>query len=216
MSEARELSGRARSPDELLDELGATLESAFRNGRRRRRRLAGHRVLTVAVAIGVLGVSTAAATQTILAPAPPVPGLHGPLGILTSGTAAGAPWTLAAGRCGAGDRASLMLAQPTGGAGSPCGQLIGPPNAFYGSGTALAFGAVPRSVVRVELTLGPARLQTHTLAVNDSALRLLHLRSSLRAYVVAIPPGRAVTSMTAFDAGGRLVLACGPRSCASP
>jgi hypothetical protein len=214
------MSVTSRSPGEVLDELGAQLDAAFRRPTRRRwasRRTSGRRALLAVLVVIVVGVSTAAATQTIFSPAPPLPRLARVAVNLASDAVGSPQWRLSASRCSRPRGSYSVLLQAAGvGAGSPCGELIQPPSVVYGSRFALAFGVVSRDTARVDLALGSVRMQTTPVAIAHEALRAGGLSDGLRVYVVRIAPAAVVTAMTAYDADGHLVLACRQRSCVKP
>jgi hypothetical protein len=205
----------SRAPDEVLAELGASLDAAWRAPRRpiRRRRAA----LLVALAMAVAGVSTAAATRTVFSSSPPVPELA-PLAIdLGSGARQGVPWQLTVAHCGRPrGTVSLILSTPAGGAGSPCGAPVQPPATYYGRRAALTFGLLPPEAVRAELRLGGGHADVQPRALSERSLQAARLAPALRIYVTATPVGQAVTALTAFDAGGHVVLVCQERSCVRP
>jgi hypothetical protein len=165
----------------------------------------------------VVGGSTAAATQTIFSPAPPLPRLARVAVNLASDPVGSSQWQLSASRCSKPLGSYSLLLQAAGvGAGSPCGALIQPPSVVYGNSFALAFGVVSGDTARVELALGPGRMQTTPVAIAHEALRAAGLSDGLRVYVARIAPTAVVTAMTAYDADGHLLLACQQRSCVKP
>jgi hypothetical protein len=137
----------ARSPQQVLAELGAELEraSAARRGVQLPRRL----VVAVAAAVLSLG-GTAVATRSIWAPDAPSTAPHGPTAMIASGSLGGARWALAARRCADGG-VSVVLRLREGGAATACGPAGAAPGIYVDPFTArgYAFGAAPSSVDEV-------------------------------------------------------------------
>jgi len=212
------VSAGSRSPQQVLDELGHRLEAAYAAApaRRARRRWGRSRILTVLGAVGVVGASTAAATRMVFAPAPPLPRLSRLAVDLGGGTSAGVRWQLTAARCSSPRGSfSLLLNTVSGGAGSACVALPGPPTTWFMSGASLVFGAAPAAATRVEVTFGAQHRDVSVLAVDAAALIAGRL-PKFRVFVAALPSDGIATAMTAFDADGHLLIACDQRRCARP
>ncbi|MGO9902962.1 MAG: hypothetical protein ACLP0J_25485 [Solirubrobacteraceae bacterium] len=212
-----------RTPQQALAELERELVRAFDREPPRRRRWRSWprrtRVMIAAGAAVVLGASTAAATTSIFTSAPPIARLA-PLAVdLGSGTVNGERWLISAGRCsGSSGAVSVLLRAGSGGAGSACGPAIGPPSTFYdpSRGVGLVFGVVPAGTARVEIVLGAATRVVAPVSADPDGLRAAGVTAGSRVYVAVVPISSLVTAMTAFDASGRLVLACSEGRCTRP
>jgi hypothetical protein len=137
----------ARSPQEVLAQLGTELERA--RGARTGARLPRRFVLAVVIAVLSLG-GTAVATRSIWAPDAPSTARHGPTAMIASGSLDEALWTLAARHCANGG-VSVVLELRDGGAAGPCGPPGATPRVYVdpASGRAYAFGAAPAEVDEV-------------------------------------------------------------------
>lgn len=212
----------SRTPQDVLDDLGRELGIAYRAGPRGTRARIGavrgwRRAAAVIAFVAVMGGSTAAATRTLFAPAPPVPRLQRLAAILATGDTARGWWQVSVSRCARpADGVSVLLRTHEGGAGSPCGPPVQPPTVLLGSEREFAFAIVPAGTERVELALGTSRRSVSPLAVDAGALRAARLPAGLRVYVARLERGQVVTAVTAFDGAGRLVLACQERRCETP
>jgi hypothetical protein len=175
----------ARTPDEVLDELGAALDAAWRADRRR---LAlpriGRRGILAATAAALLLVPTAVGTRNaLLAPDPPPlppqlrprdavqPGAGGTPVYVAAGARHGVSFRLSATTCryGALTAVGLFLTVPGGGAGARCDVAARRPGAdprslaarrvqtYYdpASGLTWAFGAVPPEAASIAITSRP-------------------------------------------------------------
>lgn len=216
------MSARTRTAEEVLDDLARELGAAYRarpqRARVRFRAVRGWRRAAVMVTVvAVMGGSTAAATRTLFAPAPPVPRLQRLAAILATHNTSRGWWQLSVSRCAhPADGVSVLLRMREGGAGSPCGPLAQPPTVLLGRNGELVFAIVPAGTVRVELALGTSRRSVVPLAVDADVLRAARLPAGLRAYVARLKRGQAVTAATAFDGAGHLVLACQELRCETP
>jgi hypothetical protein len=215
------VSGGGRTPEEVLGELGRDLDAAIRSRAARHGRgwsaWRGRWRLSVALLVSVaVGASTAAATTSIFSSSPPLPRLAPLAADLASGVQASEPWRLSVARCSEPRGAvSLLLRAGSGGAGTACGEVVQPPAAFYDprSARAFVFGAVPAAASRVELALGGSRIEVTPRRALPRALKAVGLPPATRVYVARVPASEVVTAMTAFDASGRLVVACQARRC---
>lgn len=111
------MNARGRSSQQILDDLGQRLDRAYVDPPRRRFHRPARRspIFTVLAIVGVVGASTAAATQTVFSTAPPLPRLSRMAVELGSGSSAGIRWQLTAGRCSTpAGSFSVLLSTPFG------------------------------------------------------------------------------------------------------
>lgn len=216
------MSAASRTPEQLLDELRRELAAGYR-ARRRWRRLptrtpvSWRRAAALVGALAAVGGSTAAATRTLFAPAPPVPRLQRLAAILASGDAPRGWWQLSVTRCARPTGSvSVLLRTAAGGAGSACGPVVQAPTELLGPHGAIAFAIVPAGAARVELALGAGRRTVAPIAADADALRAAHLPPGLRLYVTRLPPGRTVAAATVLDRAGDRLLVCQEDRCARP
>jgi hypothetical protein len=215
------MSSGNRTPQEVLDELGADLAAAAGSlpGRRTPSRRRVVRVGAGILAAAGVGVSTAAATTSIFTSPPPLPRLSQEAVILASGSVSSEPWELVVSRCaGASGGVSLLIRSAAGGAGTACGGVIAPPTPLYDpvSSRALVFGALPAGTAEVELVLGTRQLRVAPSPADADALVAAGLPRGIELYVTSIARDQLVTAMTAFDASGHLLVACQVERCALP
>jgi len=213
----------ARTPQDVLDELGAELDAGWRRARQsrwgRHSRWSGGRLVAALMVALVLGISSAAAPTSLFAPAPPLPRLAARAVILAGGTVAGQPWELLVSSC---DRhpatVSLLLRSATAGAGSACGPVVAAPTTIYDSHSshAFVFGAAPAGTVEVDLALGGRQQRVPATPANPGALTSAGVPAGTVFYVTSIPLDQQVTATTGFDAHGALVLACRVERCTAP
>ncbi len=217
-----------RTPEQVLAELGEQLDAAFRKAPERRWRsrrsrvgwVFGHRRALVALAVvGLLGVSSAAATDSLFSSSPPAP-LLAPLSIdVAKGTVGGEGWTLSLSRCSRPAGAvSVVLRAGSGGSGTGCGAIVQTPGVYYdpARGNALAFGLLPAGTQRNELVLGAQRVDASTVTLDGRARAAAGVPAGTLAYVTVLPARAVLTALAAFSAAGHVTLVCQLRSCTRP
>jgi hypothetical protein len=229
----------ARTPDEVLEELGAGVERAWVRRRARplwRRLLPARRGAIVALGAGLALVPTAVATQDVLfAPKPPAlpaelraPGAQDPT---SAGNAAyvarGAGWKLSASACDyGGDRVvGVFLTVPGGGAGARCDAAAPATLAarrihtYFDpqTGTSWIFGSLPAAARAVTVSLSEAGARsTRTfgaLPADARALRTAALPAGMRVLVASVPGAPEVLGVTATDERDGTVLRCEGGQC---
>jgi hypothetical protein len=224
----------AREPDQILEELGLSVERAWSRRRARplwRRLLPARRTALAGAVLGLALVPTAVATQDVLfAPKPPAlppelraPGAQDPT---SAGTAAyvarGDGWKLSASACDyAGRRVvGVFLTVPGGGAGARCDGAA--PAALAArrihtyfdpqTGTSWIFGTLPAGAREVTVALsegGTTSAETFPALQSDPrALAGARLPSGMRVLVASVPGAPEVRGVTAADGRGATVLRC--------
>lgn len=217
-----------RTPEQLLAELGDQLDAAFRRAPEQRwwspRSRAGwvfrrRRALAALAVVAVLGVSSAAATNSLFSSSPPAP-LLAPLSIdVAKGTIRGEAWTLSLSRCSRPTGAvSVVLRAGSGGSGTGCGAIVQTPGVYYDPEwrNALAFGLLPAGTQRIELVLGAQRVNVTPATLDSRARAAAGVPAGMLAYVTVLPAHAVLTALAAFSAAGRVTLVCQLRSCTRP
>jgi hypothetical protein len=217
-----------RTPEQALAELGEQLDAAFRSAPERRwwswRSRAGlvfgrRRALALVAAVAVLGVSSAAATNSLFSSSPPAP-LLAPLSIdVAKGTVGDEGWTLSLSRCSRPTGAvSVVLRAGSGGSGTGCGAIVQTPGVYYDPqrGNALAFGLLPAGTQRIELVLGAQRVNVKPSALNNRARVAAGVPAGTLAYITVLPAHAVLTALAAFSAAGHVTFVCQLRSCTRP
>ena len=224
----------AREPDQVLEDLGATVERAWVRRRARplwRRLLPARRGALVVAVAGLLLVPTAVATQEMLfAPKPPAlpaglraPGAEDPT---SAGTAAyvarGDGWQLSASTCDYGSLrvVGVFLTVPGGGAGARCDGAAPAVLAarrihtYFDPQTASTwiFGTLPAAARSVSVSLsedGAASTRRFPAMPSDPrAIAGAGLPDGMRVLVASVPGAPEVLGVTAADGRGAIVLRC--------
>jgi hypothetical protein len=223
-----------REPDEVLEELGTTVERAWARRRSRplwRRALPARRGLVVAAVACLAVVPTAVATQDVLfAPKPPAlprelrgPGAQDPTSAGSSVyVARGDGWRLAASTCDyAGRRVvGVFLTVPGGGAGARCdaaapGTLaVRRIHTYFDpqTTTSWVFGTLPAGAREVTVSLSeegrPSNRTFRALPTDPRAVRGADLPAGMRVLVASVPGAPEVLGVTAADGRGAIVMRC--------
>jgi hypothetical protein len=189
----------ARSPREILDEVGRRLEDAAAGRTTRRLRVPGRLVVVVA-AVALLCGGTATATRSIWAPDAPSTRSHGPTAVVGSGEVAGTRFALDARGCPGGG-ISVVVRTGTGGAATACRSVGGRPGLYADprTGAVVAFGTASPRTIAVEGPAGDGRV----LRAPGEVER----RASLPPVAYYIVPVRSVAD------AGRLVFSCSGAPC---
>jgi len=207
----------ARTTDELLGELGDSLERAWRDPQpswRRRPLRRGARVgLVLAIGVVLIG-STAAATLPQWAASPPAPGVAPSGAYAARGTSSGISWGLVVSACRRPMGSySVVLQTADGSTGTACVPAPGARAVFYDvrAGVALAFGGLPPATARVVVSDGTRTLTTAAVTPGVAASR-----SGARFFVVALPGASSVRSLSGYTASGAVTEACRGVGCEAP
>ena len=224
----------AREPDQVLEELGAAVERAWRERRARllwRRLLPARRGALIAAVAGLVLVPTAVATQEVLfAPKPPAlpAGLRaaGAEDPTRAGTAAyvarGERWRLSASTCdyGAMRVVGVFLTVPGGGAGARCdgaapGVLAARSiHTYFDPQTARTwiFGTLPAAARSVSVSLSDRGARSTerfpALASDPRAVASARLPAGMRVLVASVPGAPEVLGVTADDGQDEVVMRC--------
>jgi hypothetical protein len=188
----------ARSPEQLLGEVGERIEAASRAAGWPNRRGRAVRTVVIAAAAAAAFGGTAAATKSIWAPDAPSTAAHGPTATVGDARVAGIAIKLDARACGDG-RLSVVLRAPHGGAAGPCVPPGTSRTVFIdsASGRALAFGTAPRGAVGVSSTAGPGVL----LQAPPDVERRARLSSGVLYFAVPLGDGDVDGQGVSFDCG---------------
>jgi hypothetical protein len=224
----------ARTPDEILEELGAGVERAWARRRARplwRRLLPARRGVAVAFVTVLALVPTAVATQDVLfAPKPPAlpselraPGAQDPT---SAGSAVyvarGDGWKPSASTCdyGGDQVVGVFLTVPGGGAGARCDAAAPATLAarrihtYFDpqAQTSWVFGTLPASAREVTVALSEAGARStarfRALPTDPRALKGASLPAGMRVLVASVPGAPEVLGVTAADGRGQTVLQC--------
>jgi hypothetical protein len=224
----------AREPEQILEELGASVERAWARRRARplwRRLLPARRGAAVAVVAVLALVPTAVATQDVLfAPKPPAlpselraPGAQDPTRVGNAVyVARGAGWKLSASTCDYGGArvVGVFLTVPGGGAGARCDAAAPATLAarrihtYFDpqTGTSWIFGTLPATAREVNVALSEAGARStarfRALSTDPRAVRGASLPTGMRVLVASVPGAPEVLGVTATDERGEGVLRC--------
>jgi hypothetical protein len=181
----------ARTPDEILAELGERLDRAARAdaaGIARPVR-AGRLIVAVVACLAALG-GTAAATKSIWAPDAPSLDPHGPTVRVAQTSLGGTPVELDARSCARG-RVSVVLRVMDAGAASACMRPGSAGGVFVdaSSGRAFAFGTTPHAAVAVA-SVGANGVATRGVLIRPEpdVVRRAGLPPDVAYYAVALAP----------------------------